>query len=542
MIQVQTRVLGKLLVASQAISEVELSTALQEQRQTRERLGEVLIRRGVDAELIARALAQQLRLDYAEPPLRPEPAALKLVNRALAERLRAVPLSVRDKNTMVALADPLDLAAVDDLEFQTGRRVTPLVASAASIESGLKAYDADTVVKLVSRLPGARTAAPADPELAALQRASEAAPIVALVDHLLHQAIAMGASDLHIEPTEQGLQVRARLDGLLSCIAALPADAALAVVSRLKILAGLDISVKRRPQDGRATLRVQERTYALRLSTLPTRLGEKVVLRVLDPQNSALPLDQIGLSTDSLQKLRRMLDAPHGLILVTGPTGSGKTTTLYSALGSLDRETRNIITIEDPVEYRLAGITQVQVHARAGLGFAAALRAILRQDPDIIMVGELRDEETVDVALQAASTGHLVLSTLHTNDAPSTVSRLLNLNAPAYLLASALVGIVAQRLVRRVCRHCGGAGCGRCRQGYRGRTGVYEMMPISARLSQLIGESATADVLREQARSEGMLMLSEDAGRLVSQGVTTRLEAQPLMLPGTEPPAQSASS
>ncbi|MEX2283310.1 MAG: GspE/PulE family protein [Gemmatimonadota bacterium] len=529
MIQVQTRVLGKLLVASQAISEGELSAALLEQRDTRERLGEVLIRRGTDAEVIARTLAQQLRLNYAQPPLRPEPAALKLVNRALAERLRAVPLVVRDKSADVALADPLDLAAVDDLEFQTGRRVTLLVASAAAIESGLKAYDAETVVKLVNRLPAARTAAPADAEVAALQRASEAAPIVALVDHLLHQAIALGASDLHIEPSEAGLLVRARLDGLLSCIAALPAEAALAVVSRLKILAGLDISIKRRPQDGRATLRVQDRVYALRLSTLPTRLGEKVVLRILDPQNSALPLDQIGLPEDSFRKLRRMLDAPHGIILVTGPTGSGKTTTLYSALGALDRETRNIITIEDPVEYRLPGITQVQVHARAGLGFAAALRAILRQDPDVIMVGELRDEETVDVALQAAGTGHLVLSTLHTNDAPSTVSRLFNLKAPAYLVASALVGIIAQRLVRLVCSQCGGSGCGRCRQGYRGRTGVYEVMPVTPALRDLIAQAAPDEALRTQARADGMRLLTEDARRLVAAGITTAQEAAPLL-------------
>jgi type IV pilus assembly protein PilB len=529
MIQTQSRVLGKLLLETQAISEAELSAALLEQRQTRQRLGEVLVRRGTNAELIAKALAQQLRLAYAEPPLRPDPAALKLVNRALAERLRAVPLTVQEKNALVALADPLDLAAVDDLEFQTGRRVTPVVASVAAIESGLKAYDADAVVRLVNRLPGARAASPADPDLAALQRASEAAPIVALVDHLLKQAIASGASDLHIEPNEQGLQVRARIDGLLSCIADLPADAALAVVSRLKILAGLDISVKRRPQDGRASLRVHERSYALRLSTLPTRLGEKVVLRILDPQNSALPLDRIGLSDESFLKLQRMLESPHGLMLVTGPTGSGKTTTLYSALGALDRKSRNLITIEDPVEYRLPGITQVQVHARAGLGFAAALRAILRQDPDVIMVGELRDAETVEVALAAASTGHLVLSTLHTNDAPSTVTRLLNLGAPAYLLASTLVGIIAQRLVRRVCLQCAGAGCGKCRDGYRGRTGVYEIMPITARLAELIAQSATDDVLRTQARAEGMLLLAEDAERLVHSGITTQQEAQPLL-------------
>jgi type II secretory ATPase GspE/PulE/Tfp pilus assembly ATPase PilB-like protein len=264
----------------------------------------------------------------------------------------------------------------------------------------------------------------------------------------------VGASDIHVEPLEGRLRVRVRVDGQLREMAELPVTTAPAVVSRLKIMGDLDIASKRVPQDGRATVRVQGRLYALRLSTLPTQMGEKVVLRILDPENSATPLDQLGMSASNLACLRVMLQSPHGLILVTGPTGSGKTTTLYSALASLDRERRNLITLEDPVEYRLPGVTQVQVHQRAGLDFATSLRALLRQDPDVIMVGELRDRETVEVALAAAATGHLVLSTLHTNDAPSTITRLLNMGAPPYLLASALVGVLAQRLVRRVCAHC----------------------------------------------------------------------------------------
>jgi type IV pilus assembly protein PilB len=549
-------VLGSLLLSWGAISEAQLSDALAEQRETRERLGEILIRRGADPEQIARALARQLRLPYAEPPLRPEAAALKVVNRALATRLRAIPLVLHEKTLHVAVVDPLDLAALDDLEFQTGRRVQSLVASANSVQAALSAYDRDAVAQLVQRLPTRAVAAEDDVD--ALQRASEAAPIVSLVEHLLQQSVGLGASDVHIEPMEGVLRVRVRVDGLLTSVAELPTSTAGAVVSRLKVMGGLDIASKRVPQDGRATVRVQSRTYALRLSTLPTQAGEKVVLRILDPENSATPLDQLGMSEENLRTFRLMLEQPHGLILVTGPTGSGKTTTLYAALASLDRERRNLITLEDPVEYRLPGITQVQVHAKAGLDFATSLRAVLRQDPDVIMVGELRDRETVEVALAAAATGHLVLSTLHTNDAPSTVTRLLNMGAPPYLLASALIGVLAQRLVRRVCGYCGeksrkggsgevgdgrkrgteeereaeaveAVGCGRCLHGYRGRCGIYEVMPVSLALRELIGRRAPAHVLRRRAQEEGMNTLGDDALRLLQLGITTHTEIRPFI-------------
>ncbi|MGH7467549.1 MAG: GspE/PulE family protein [Longimicrobiales bacterium] len=542
------RVLGKLLLAERAISEAELAAALQEQRTSRERLGEILIRRGTDPEHIARALAQQLRLPYAQPPLRPEASALKVVSRALATRLKAVPLTVQDKVLRVAVVDPLDLAALDDLGFQTSKRVQPLVASGPAVQTALGAYDADAVAQLVQRIP--TRSVEVDDDVAALQRASEAPPIVGLVEHLLQQSVTLGASDVHIEPCEGVLRVRVRVDGLLTRVAELPTTAAAAVVSRLKVMGGLDIASKRVPQDGRATVRVQGRTYALRMSTLPTQNGEKVVLRILDPENSATPLEQLGMGDCDLTRLRLMLESPHGLILVTGPTGSGKTTTLYAALASLDRERRNLITLEDPVEYRLPGITQVQVHARAGLGFATSLRAVLRQDPDVIMVGELRDQETVEVALAAAATGHLVLSTLHTNDAPSTVSRLLNMGAPPYLLASALIGVMAQRLVRRVCVYCasvrdatvqeraqlGGitqlaeaVGCSSCLHGYRGRTGAYEVMVVSAAQRELIARGAPADELRNSACAEGMKTLALDALRLLQSGVTTAQEVRPFL-------------
>ena len=543
------RVLGRLLVSSGSITETELNSALTEQRSTRERLGDLLIRRGTDPEHIARALAQQLRLPYAEPPLRPEPAALKAVNRALATRLKAVPLVVLEKGLRVAVVDPLDLAGLDDLEFQTGRRVQPLVASANSVQTALGMYDANAVAQLVQRIPA--RVVEAEDDVVALQRASEAPPIVSLVEHLLQQAVARAASDVHVEPLEGELRVRVRVDGLLTGIAQLPQSATGAIVSRLKVMGGLDIASKRVPQDGRATVRVQGRTYALRVSTLPTQLGEKVVLRILDPENSATPLEQLGLRESDLQRFRRMLGLPHGLILVTGPTGSGKTTTLYSALASLDRERRNLITLEDPVEYRLPGVTQVQVHQRAGLGFATSLRAVLRQDPDVIMVGELRDQETVEVALAAAATGHLVLSTLHTNDAPSTVTRLLNMGAPAYMLASALIGVIAQRLVRRVCAHCStlrdttiqeqawlpgtiqlasAAGCSNCLLGYRGRNGLYEVMTVSGAQRELISTGASTDQLRSAARTAGMKTLTDDALRLLQSRLTTTDEVRPFLI------------
>jgi type IV pilus assembly protein PilB len=525
-------VIGRILVSTGAVEEAELVAALQEQRESRERIGEILIKRGTDPERVARALAQQLRMPYAQPPLRAEPEALRLISRALAVRLHAVPLQLEDKQVRVALADPLDLRAVDDLEFQSGRRVLPVVASRTAVRAALGAYDADAVEQLVNRLPGKSAAPDSEPDVAALQRASEAAPIVSLVDHLLKQATALKASDLHVEPGAGALVVRVRIDGSLSELTRLPVHARLAVISRLKILAGLDISIKRKPQDGRATVRVGEHTFALRVSTLPTQQGEKVVLRILDPEQAAIPIPQLGMSTRDEECFTRMLQVPHGLILVTGPTGSGKSTTLYAALSAIDRATRNVVTLEDPVEYRLPGATQVQISRRGGFGFANGLRAVLRQDPDVIMVGELRDRETVQVALAAAATGHLVLSTLHTNDAPGAISRLINMQAPPYLIAATLVGVVAQRLVRRVCAEClaRSTNCKQCRAGYRGRTGVFEVLVVDEPLRAMIARRAPDHELRQQAKLAGMSVLAEDAGRLERAGVTTKEEIKALLV------------
>jgi len=590
-------VLGQLLVASGDIDEEDLAAALEEQRGTRERLGQILVRRGLAPEALARALAAQLRLPYAEAPLRPRPDALREVDRALALRHRVVALELSERSLRVALADPLDAAALDDLRFQTGRRVEPVVATPAAVDQALVAgYGVaaiEAVRSTISRsLPGpvrrgaaqasspgrgagaveerhARGAAArtypswpayddgATDEVGALRRASEAPPVVALVDLILARAVAVGASDVHVEPGRCGLRVRARVDGLLRELLELPEQVSGAVVSRLKIMAGLDISIKRRPQDGRGSIRVEGRELGLRVSTLPAQGGEKVVLRLLDPENTGLGLDALGLGASVRAGLERLLGRGHGVVLVTGPTGSGKTTTLYAALAGLDRDRRNVITLEDPVEYRLPGLTQVQVHRRAGLTFAAALRAVLRQDPDIIMVGEMRDRETAEIGMAAALTGHLVLSTLHTNDAPGAVTRLVEMGVPRYLVAGALIGVLAQRLVRRLCARCrverdatpdealdlgltagarrarihaprGCEGCGGT--GYSGRIGIFELLTVDARIRSLILRGASTDAIRDAARSAGTRPLGVDAREKVLAGLTSLDEVRPLLM------------
>jgi type IV pilus assembly protein PilB len=548
--------LGRLLVESGTVSATQVDDALDEQRETRERLGAILVRRGVDPEAVARTLAAQLRLSYAPPPLRPERDALELVPRPLALRLRLVPLRLSPRMLSVAMADPLDASAIDDLQFRTGRRADPVVATVGAIERAqVEAYGEEAVRRVLSRLnPGvARERTPGDEGDDVLRSASEAPPIIALVNLLLERAVNARASDVHVQPHGGGITVRARVDGVVRPILELPADSAAAVTSRIKIMAGLDIAVKRRPQDGRSAVTVGGRRVELRVSTLPAAAGEKVVLRLLDPGDGRPPLHMLGLGAPLLAELEMALDREHGLFLVTGPTGSGKTTTLYAVLESRDRAARNIVTLEDPVECRLDGLTQVQVQPRAGLTFAAALRAVLRQDPDVIMVGEMRDRETAEVGLAAALTGHLVLSTLHTIDAPGAVSRLVEMGAPRYLVAGGLVGVLAQRLVRRLCPHCRSiapatgqtlhqlglpvpthlprpVGCDRCAgSGFRGRVGIFELLRVDAAVRELILQGAPADAIREAAAAAGMVPLPLHAWSRVEAGLTTLEEVRPFL-------------
>src|SRR5690625_3081193 len=541
------RVLGRLLVESGVLETAELEAALSEQRGTGARLGEILARRGLDPEQIARALADQLRLGYAAPPLTPTTEVLGLVDRALLLRHQVLPLRLVGRSLEVAVPDPLDLEVLDDLRFQTGLRIEPLVATRAAIEGALAEILGDDPSS--GRADGGEGL----DEVTLLRRASESAPIVALVDLILQRALELGASDVHIEPVGDRLRVRARVDGLLREILELPGRVAAGIASRLKIMADMDIAVKRRPQDGRSKVRVGTRELLLRVSTLPAQGGEKVVLRLLIGEDAYRRLDDLGFDPADLERFGALLRRGHGVILVTGPTGSGKTTTLYSALAALDRERRNILTLEDPVEYELEGVTQVQIQRRAGLDFASALRAVLRQDPDVIMVGELRDRETVETALAAALTGHLVLSTLHTNDAASAPTRLVEMGAPRYLIASGLIGVLAQRLVRRLCTECkegyeyeperawfGRArgvgrlyrarGCLHCDGvGYRGRIGVYELLVIDETVRELIIGGGSTDALRDLGRERVMTTLGQDAWTKVVAGITTVEEVEPLV-------------
>ena len=347
--------------------------------------------------------------------------------------------------------------------------------------------------------------------------------MVQLVERILEEAVSAGASDVHLERHGEEFRVRLRVDGVLRDVVELPTWSRGAVLSRVKILGGMDISVKRRPQDGGFVYHRMEKRYSVRVSTIPVDKGEKAVMRILDPGRAPADLDGVGLSTADLDVVRRLLGAGHGVILTAGPTGSGKSTTLFGALGEVDRRGQNVVTLEDPIEYRVAGVNQVQVRPRAGLTFPAALRAVLRQDPDVVMVGEIRDQETAEIAMTAAVTGHLVLSSIHTVDAPGAITRLLNMGVPAYLVAGGLAGVIAQRLVRRTCSACRGAGgaCSECTNGYRGRTGVFQVLAMTDALRDEVVGSASTSVLRQLAVEAGMGSMSKDARRKVAEGVTT---------------------
>jgi type IV pilus assembly protein PilB len=495
-----------------------------------ERIGETLVRAGrASGEDVARALSIQLGLAYAPPPLTAERAALEVVRPELAKAHALMPLSVSARSLKAAMADPLDLAAVDDLQFQSGRRVEVVVASPDAVADAIEAHYGDDFVELVEALPEALRTGGASDDREALERATRKAPVVRLVDRILRGAIDGGASDIHIEETGEDVRIRLRVDGILRQTLDLPAASRRAVLSRIKVIAGMDISVRRRAQDGRIPLEHGGRRLTLRVSTLPVNGGEKAVVRILDSDAAPRSLEGLGMSSDDLAALRRLLARGEGGVLSAGPTGSGKSTTLFAALSELDRETRNVVTLEDPVEYRLPGASQIQVDRRAGLGFAEALRAVLRQDPDVVMIGEIRDRETAEIAMTAAVTGHLVLSTIHTTDAPGAVTRLLNMGVPPFLVAGGLAGVVAQRLVRRLCTACRGRSCDGCADGYRGRTGVYQVLTLTDAIRDEVSGGGSSARLRRLAREGGMKTLDSDARRAVASGLTTPHEIARLL-------------
>ncbi len=516
-----SKVLGTLLLERGALSSTDLERLLEIQRETGERLGELAVRtRLVEPEVVARALSDQLGLPFLPGPLKPEPSAVRLVRGAFARQRRVVPIDLSGRILTVATADPLDLSTVDDLQFLSGRRVRPVVTTPSAVRDGLRlAYEGE-VTELARQLPGSSHVSPRIPGRVA--PGPDEAPLIRLVDLLLRRSIEGGASDLHVEQEAEEVVIRERVDGILRRVTQLPTAVRTSFLARVKVLAGMDISVKRRPQDGGFALTAEGRTLSVRVSTLPVEGGEKAVLRFLDPRAAPRNLAELGFSEADLGSLRKILRGGQGVVLATGPTGSGKTSTLFGALGEVDRECLNVVTLEDPIEYRLDGISQVQVNPRSGLTFPAALRSVLRQDPDVVMVGEIRDRETAEIAMSAAITGHLVLSTLHTIDAPATITRLLQMDVQPHLIAGGLAGIIAQRLVRRRCRRCRGtdSGCRACHGGYHGRTGVFQILTVTDELREAITSRAGATEIRRRAEAAGMKPMSADAGRKVSLGIT----------------------
>jgi type II secretory ATPase GspE/PulE/Tfp pilus assembly ATPase PilB-like protein/CheY-like chemotaxis protein len=500
-------------------------------------------------EQILTALCTRFRLKLADV-MQSERQARDFVPEQVARRYHVLPLRATDSYLEIATANPFDLDCEKTLAFATGREVRMQLASPSLIRNKIdELYRPENVLdKLIEGMEAAEVTQMEDQladELTASAEQAAQRPVVRLVDLIISEGILSRASDIHIEPEEGGVAVRYRIDGVLRQVMKVPRAAGLPLISRIKVISSLDIADRLRPQDGRARVAVNGTPVDLRVSTLPASLGEKVVVRILDSRRTVLSLDSLGLSELEANEIRGMLETRDGIILVTGPTGSGKTTTLYSALRHVQSEGVNIVTVEDPVEYRLAGIVQVQVHERAGLTFSSALRSILRQDPDVVLVGEIRDKETAQIAVQASLTGHLVLSTLHTNDAPNAVTRLLDIGIEGFKIATAVRGVVAQRLMRRLCPSCKevwvesipprmhrwipsetplyrAVGCAECAQtGYRGRFSIVEILKVTAEVEKRIGASATADKIAEAARAAGMLGLWESGLAHVLKGEST---------------------
>ncbi|MEW6059948.1 MAG: ATPase, T2SS/T4P/T4SS family [Actinomycetota bacterium] len=543
--------LGQILLEQGLLSEEQLERALDEHRNTPKSLGRVLIDLGYirERDLVC-ALAEQVGLEFVDlGEYQVDPGATTLLPEVIARRYRAIPIGERDGRLLVAMSDPANVYALDDIRAITNREVQPVVATATDIEQAIQKYSGmgDQIEALSSEAASAMEGEEVEGDVEA---ALEDAPIVKLVNAIMTQAVADRASDVHIEPTERDVRVRFRVDGVLHEVMHSPKNIQNGLVSRLKVMADINIAEKRVPQDGRISMRVGTKVLDLRVATLPTVFGEKVVIRILDKSQALLQLSELGFQEQAFKRYEEAFRKPYGTILVTGPTGSGKSTTLYATLNILNQADRNIITVEDPVEYRLPGVNQMQMNTKAGLTFASALRTILRADPDIILVGEVRDRETAMITIEAALTGHLVLSTLHTNDAPSAVTRLTEMGVETFLVGSALDCVIAQRLARRLCDRCKEAyapdstelteagypewrigeikqlyrpvGCSACANtGYRGRFGLYEVMPMSEEIERLTVERASSDQVRSVALEQGMLSLRDDGLEKAAQGSTS---------------------
>ncbi len=548
--KVRKKLLGEYLVDQGLVSEDQIQRALEEQKKAGSRLGQTLIDLGfLSEEQMIIALARQLDLahiDISSYNLKPE--VINLIPEKIARRYELIAIDKMGDSLTIAMSDPLNVFAIDEVSQLTRSRIDPVICSRTKLLKIFdKAYNQSLQIETDESIVSTDkyTSLQSEEKEATTLDGSE---IIDLVNEIMQTSVQARATDIHIEPDEEEIRIRCRIDGYLMALKTYPKEFQLPIISRIKVISGLDISEKRIPQDGRFKFVYEGREIDVRVSTLPTVLGEKIVLRVLDKAMVVVDMDKLGFLPENLAQLQDLIHRPYGMLLVTGPTSSGKTTTLYSALNTINTIEKNILTVEDPVEYRLKMINQVQVNPRAGLTFAAGLRSFLRQDPNVIMIGEIRDLETAEIAVQSALTGHLVMSTIHTNNAPSTINRLIDMKIDAFLVASAVTGILAQRLIRTICPNCKqpftpdqdiihglnlpdtgqpytfykGAGCDSCGgTGYKGRIGIYEMMIINNTIRELILRHASTAELTQEAKKNGMKTLREDGFQKVLSGVTT---------------------
>lgn len=554
-----TTLLGQLLLWNNIITQEQLEKALEEQKKTNKKLGSILIEKGfVEEDVLNDFLSKQygvksINLSSVEIPKE----VIQKIPAQIAKKYALMPLRIKDNKLEIAISDPTNILAFDDLRFITGMNIVPYLSNEASILKAIDKYygtskEIDTIVDSLSEMESTIDVVSEeeiDKDVKNLEEESSEEPIIKLANTILIKSIKSRASDIHLEPFENDLRVRYRVDGKLIEMMVLSKTIAPAITSRFKIMAKLNIAEKRLPQDGRIRIKTEGKDIDLRVSTLPTVYGEKTVMRILDRSSVKVSLNELGFEQSDLEKYVKSISSPYGMILVTGPTGSGKTTTLYASLNKINKKDVNIMTAEDPVEYNIEGINQVHIKEDIGLSFAEALRSFLRQDPDIIMVGEIRDTETAEIAVRSALTGHLVFSTVHTNDAPSTIMRLEDMGIEKYLIASSLVLILAQRLVRRICTHCKaeikvppnaltelgfsehdaqtikiykGKGCSECNNtGYMGRVALYEVMPVSDRIKEMILHDASVAEIKNQAITEGMSTLRMSGLKKIKEGVTT---------------------
>lgn len=549
--------IGDVLVAAGAITEEQLQEGLAKQKETGRKLGNALVDLGfISNDMLITVLTTQLGIDYIElKGAKIEEKVIHMVPESMVTKYQAIPIEIDPDNPnilKVAMADPMDIMAMDDIGLVTSLQVEPMLASEEGIKNAIdKYYGSAQAMEAAEAYRQEQQSSLGGDDEDGNNDEIDNSPIVLLVKQIIEGGVRQRASDIHIEALENSVRVRYRIDGALKQVMSYDLSILAGITARIKIIGGMDIAEKRKPQDGRITIMVDRREFDVRVSILPTVFGEKTVMRLTSKDGLTKPKSALGFDAEQEKVFDNILSNPHGIILVTGPTGSGKSTTLYTSLSELNTEDVNIITVEDPVEANINGINQVQVNNKADMTFAAALRSILRQDPDIIMIGEIRDGETAGIAVQAAITGHLVVSTLHTNSAASTITRLIDMGIESYIAGDAVVGVIAQRLVRRLCTTCKQPrlvedeeriqlgvpadeedviiyepqGCPLCNDtGYAGRIGVYEMMPVSRALQAVIASGATADVIEKQALKEGMLTLKMGAAKHVLDGITSIAE------------------